>query len=101
MRPLGGEADRGLSGQVALGEEVEAFELLDGGALVGVFLKDAGDQSLKTARSMHGLREGEGALLYLLVGVLDVLGLEGRSPVNQRIDNNSHAPNIDFVAVPL
>ena len=101
VRALRGEADGRLARQAVFGEEVEALEFLYGRPLVRLFLQDAGDERLQVRGGVHGFWEGKGALLDFLVGVLDIFGLERRASVDQSVNDDSDAPHIDFVAVPL
>lgn len=50
---------------------------------------------------VHGFGEREGALLDLFVSVLDIFGLERRASVDQSVNDDSDAPHIDFITVPL
>ena len=64
-----------------------------------IFLEDAGDQVFQLGRCVYVLGKAEGALFYLLVGVFDIFGLEGRSTVGQGVYDHSETPDIYLVAV--
>ena len=66
-----------------------------------VLLQNAGDESLEVAGGVHSFREGEGALLDLLIGILHILGLKGWSAVDQSVNNDSNAPYIHLVTMSL
>lgn len=50
---------------------------------------------------VHCFREGEGALLDLLVCIFHIFGLKWRSAVDQSVNDDSNAPDIHLIAVPL
>jgi hypothetical protein len=50
---------------------------------------------------MDSLRKGEGALFYLFVSIFHIFRLEGGTAIDESIDDDTHAPNIDFIAVPF
>ena len=66
-----------------------------------LFLQNAGDKRLEMRGSMHSFREREGALLNLLIRILDIFGLKGRSAVDQSVNNDSNTPDIHFITMPL
>lgn len=68
--------------------------------LGGVALQEIHDEALCVRRDRHVRRERVLVLENSLVGGLHVLGLVRRLADQERVQNDSHAPDIDFKRVP-
>lgn len=63
------------------------------------FLQDTGDQMLQMSRCRYMFRKGKCALLYFFIRVFHVLGLKGRPPIDQGVDDHTETPDIDLITV--
>ena len=74
-------------------------DLIQGRAARGLQVQDLCDQVLGLLGEDHVLGELVGVHADLLVGGLDIAGLEGGLADEQCVDDDAQGPDVDFVAV--
>ena len=78
-----------------------SHEIIDRGSLCRVVIENLSDQVTSAVRDLDIIRESVGVHSNSLISRFDVRSLKGRLADNQRIDDDTDRPNVDFVRVTL